>query len=249
MIERWERLGQTLEDQRKWTSSERDEAIRLQGYRPDFDGLRERPIAWLTWLYTMICNRVTPREELEALFDPHRYPEAFHNLCALDALPDFRTCFDWLREVVADHLYSLHGLETAVRTRYEEPDRAEASSRCLILADPSQARLFLRYHAEARTSFHRAYRELMKALEIDAMNPAEEVPDVPESPPPAPEETVSPNEANSGAKPDDIKTKRRSKGPTKSESTVTASVPGVAGGETARVEGIAGSCNEPIAVV
>ncbi len=203
----------------------------------------------MTWLYTMICNRVTPREELEALFDPHRYPEAFHNLCALDALPDFRTCFDWLREVVADHLYSLHALETAVRTRYEEPDRAEASSRCLILADPSQARLFLRYHAEARTSFHRAYGELMKTLEIDAMNPVEDVTDVRYTPPPAPEETVSPNEANSDAKPDEIKTKRRSKGPEKAE-PAAVEIGCVAASEVSpRLDGLDGPSIEPMAVV
>ena len=43
-----------------------------------------------------------------------------------------------------------------------------AANRALILRDPVEARLFLRYHAESRTSFHRSYRELVKVLQGEA---------------------------------------------------------------------------------
>jgi hypothetical protein len=37
----------------------------------------------------------------------------------------------------------------------------------LILSDGATARLFLRYHAEARMAFHRAHSALLKTLEQD----------------------------------------------------------------------------------
>ena len=42
----------------------------------------------------------------------------------------------------------------------------------MILKDPSEARIFLRYHAEARTAFHKAYAQLLKTLERDAAEAA-----------------------------------------------------------------------------
>src|SRR5436305_7108988 len=47
------------------------------------------------------------------------------------------------------------------------PDRDEAEARAQVLQDAPSARLFLRYHAEARLSFQKAYSELVKALERD----------------------------------------------------------------------------------
>src|SRR5205085_1755159 len=63
------------------------------------------------------------------------------------------------------------------------------------------ARLFLRYHAEARTAFHRAYSELVKTLERDAQEPTETAAETPAGPSePDREGAIAaepPNEANS----------------------------------------------------
>ena len=77
--------------------------------------------------------------------------------------------------------------------------QAGAADRALILHDGPSARLFLRYHAEARTTFHRAYGSLVKALERDA---ATDSPNEATDPPAVPADAVSPNEADSGASPD-----------------------------------------------
>jgi hypothetical protein len=50
----------------------------------------------------------------------------------------------------------------------------------LILSDGPTARLFLRYHAEARMAFHRAHSALMKTLEQDACE--EDSPNEPSDP-------------------------------------------------------------------
>ncbi len=200
LIERWEHLGQTLENKRHWTPAERDEAIRLQGFHPHLNALHDAPIAWLTRLYCMICDPAMPRESIPGMFVPDRYPEIFHNLCSPDALPDPDTCLTWLRDIVSEQLELLRAHERNHRSRYENPDRAEAASRSLILHDPGEARLFLRYHSEARNAFHRAYRDLIKTLEMDAMSPVEDdfpAQEVVAPPPPPPAETVSPNEPKS----------------------------------------------------
>jgi hypothetical protein len=36
-----------------------------------------------------------------------------------------------------------------------------------VLKDETEARLFFRYHGESRSTFHRAYKELVSALERD----------------------------------------------------------------------------------
>src|SRR5436305_11283015 len=55
------------------------------------------------------------------------------------------------------------------------PDRDEAEARAQVLQDGPSARLFLRYHAEARLSFQKAYTGLVQALERDKAAQAEAV--------------------------------------------------------------------------
>src|SRR3954453_18831434 len=45
--------------------------------------------------------------------------------------------------------------------------RARALDRALVLKDETEARLFFRYHAESRSTFHRAYKDLVATLERD----------------------------------------------------------------------------------
>ncbi len=199
LIERWESLSQSLEDRRGWIPDDRDEAIRLQGFCHEFHTLKDAPVAWLTRLYCIICEKSLAQDPIEPMFADEVHPAMFHDLCTLNSLPEASTCFAWLRDIVADHLYTLRTLETEMRTRFEDPDRAALASRSLILQDPSEARLFLRYHAEARTSFHRAYRELIKTLELDALSSPDDLPIVAEPPPAPPPNAVSPNEPKSVA--------------------------------------------------
>jgi hypothetical protein len=99
---------------------------------------------------------------------------------------------------VAEELATLRPLEARLRAAFDAPDRAEAVGRALVLRDPGEARLFLRYHAEARTAFHRAFKELVRVLEVDnqsgvaAMSEADPVASDPGA-------AVSPNEPDGDA--------------------------------------------------
>ena len=83
------------------------------------------------------------------------------------------------RELIAREVAELEALEASLEA-LEEADRAEAQARALILTDGPTARLFLRYHAEARMSFHRAHTALLKQLDRDALE--EELPNEPDDP-------------------------------------------------------------------
>src|SRR6202030_2951967 len=109
-----------------------------------------------------------------------------------------------LRALVEGQLARARALEDFHREVRDDPDRAEAADRALILHDGLPARLFLRYHAEARTSFHRAYGSLVKALELDtAANSPNEAGAGAGAEHEPPVEAVSRTEADAGANPED----------------------------------------------
>jgi hypothetical protein len=65
---------------------------------------------------------------------------------------------------VADQLALLRATEARVRADRDEPERDRVLDLALTLSDETEARLFFRYRGESRTTFHRAYRELVGAL-------------------------------------------------------------------------------------
>ena len=205
LIARWEALGQSLEIDKHWTSAECDEAIRLQGIPAHKDTLASYPDAWLTRLYSLICTPRVSKFEMAALFEGIRFPSQYKGFLDPDHLPELEPSLASLRGTVDEKLAALRAQEEEYRELYEDPARAESESRAMILRDASTARLFLRYHAESRTAFHRAYRELVKTLEADAAMPVEDAPNAPESSPPPAPTAVSPNEPNSDASSEEYK--------------------------------------------
>jgi hypothetical protein len=89
-----------------------------------------------------------------------------------------------LGEQVADTI-ELLGRKRAVAEAADASSRERALNRALVLKDEAEARLFFRYHAESRSTFHRAYKELVATLERDETEPADAG------------ETDSPNEPDS----------------------------------------------------
>ncbi len=199
MIERWEHLSQTLAANGHWTGAECDEAIRLGGESAHPNTLANAPTGWLIRLYNLIITPGGSRLLINQMFEAIRFPAEYRGVLSAECLPEAGASLTSLQGMVEATVAPLRELEADYRTRYEDPDRDEAETRALILRDPSEARLFLRYHAEARTAFHRAYRELVKTLEADAASPVDDAPNPVETPPPAPQNAVSPNEANRDA--------------------------------------------------
>jgi hypothetical protein len=119
----------------------------------------------------------------------------------LGELPSEEEVLRWLKALVADHLGPLIAREAQLRTNFDDADRAEAGARALVIEDAASSRLFLRYQSEARTSFHRAYSELVKALARDTAEAAELAEAVGEEAGEEVEKVEPPNEPNCGARP------------------------------------------------
>ncbi len=198
LIDQWERLLGALDARGRWTGPERDQAIRLQGFAPEGDTLKECPEAWVTRLFALLCHEKSNATALEWMFQAHHYPDLYRGDYRPDSLPEREDCLDGLRAMALEKLEPLRALEACLRAEFDAPDRAGAADRALILHDAPSARLFLRYHAEARMAFQRAYGSLVKTLDRDAAEAETETaapadsPDEPDAP------VVSPDEADSG---------------------------------------------------
>jgi hypothetical protein len=213
LIERWERLERMLNERGCWFDRERDEALRLQGLSDDPDALKGCPEAFLTRFYNLFSQAAPAQVRVDWLFESKRLPDACRMLARAESRPDRAACQAALRGLVAERLAMLRALESELRESIDGPERAAAAERALILRDEKEARLFLRYHAEARTAFNRAHSQLLKALA--------------EAPSAAPA-AVSPNEPNgAGAdavKPDDPRISEEASAPSGPE-TVGEAVP------------------------
>ena len=150
--------------------------------------------AWLTRVYNAMCHpkALEDASGVLALVHPRSVPSSLRESCDVQRLPRPADCREDLHAVVDREVAGLIACGVRVFEECEGPGLKGAADLALVLRDPLDARLFLRYHAEARTTFHRSYAALVKALDRDA---AEEG----DSPNEATDDLeVSPNEATRG---------------------------------------------------
>jgi hypothetical protein len=105
--------------------------------------------------------------ETQGRWSPEDLDQAFRLLgIQPEAKKDYAAQLDpaMLRAMMAEQCAELNAEQARLWTEFEAPDRAEAADRALLPHDPTEARLFLRYYAEARTGFHRACRDLNRLL-------------------------------------------------------------------------------------
>jgi hypothetical protein len=198
LIARWEALGASLEAHGFWQPDERAEAIRLLGEYPEPLRIQPAPLlsaqlgmaeperarysarAFAIHFQSLTCQADRPGTELKRLVEPGRTPYSVNDGKPPERMLDPEESLAALRRTVADELDLLRPREARLRVEFDEPDRAESGRRALVPqpGDQSESRLFLRYHAEARTSFLRAFKELSRLIPADAPAPraAEEDP-------------------------------------------------------------------------
>src|SRR5438874_6462175 len=189
MLNRWNWYLKRLDDGGDPDDLGRAELMRMMGYGPEAPSKND-PECWTLRLLIAICYEPDPAPALAALFDPAHQPDCLLSAYRPDALPDRATACRLLAARIVEHrdLWILH----EERLRADLPTRVEVADQMLILKEPIAARLFLRYHAEARLSFQQAYRALISTLEYDA----EHAPDPSDEPDEEPDPVKSPNEAN-----------------------------------------------------
>jgi hypothetical protein len=137
-------------------------------------------------MLNLACHPCPGSAAIPFLFDEERLPERFLAGYQEGRIPPpAEEARPVLRAMIADQLDRLRERQAFLQDHIDGPDRAEAPDRAVILKDKDEARLFLRYHAEARSTFHRAYAALIKAIdrrhEQEAGSDQENPPNEPES--------------------------------------------------------------------
>ena len=166
LIDRWQPLADVLESGRAWERSELCDAIYLSGRLPQVWAV-DPDVHRLT-LYTMLMTPECPEAELQRFLNKTLLSPSVIAQVLCDLPPDPEECRRRLRDIVQSELKSLRDDERALHEQLEGPSDALLMDRSLILADGQAARLFLRYHAESRSAFHRSYSELIRTLKRDA---------------------------------------------------------------------------------
>ena len=167
LVARWRFLGKILRERGFLSREECDEAIRLIGVAPTASGVKANADAFKIYYYNNLIpceDRVTLATEL--LTDENRPHELWKSL-TVATIPDVQWCQKWIMLFINDRLEELSQRGKMLSETIDAPDRAGAKDRALMLKDEKDARLFLRYSSEARNGFHRAFRDLTKALESD----------------------------------------------------------------------------------
>jgi hypothetical protein len=163
VIGRWERLGKLLERDATWYGEDRNEAIRFLGHKAYTNCLRDSEEAYKVWLGCLIAQPRPSQAKLDELGLPEMMPASLHDRDDPEVYfaPSQPDCQRLLRELVQRELAPLRALEEEIRVKYDEPDRAEAIDRALVLDDAEGAKL-LRYERKHELAFHRAYDAFLK---------------------------------------------------------------------------------------
>src|SRR5581483_1389416 len=144
-------------------------------------------------------------EALCRLLEPEQVPDTIRPWQA-NSEPDIADCRQFLAEAVEREIAMLKEREEQLRTEIEEPARAGAADRALVL-EGEEGRKLHRYQVTAENDFHRAYNNFLKARAREEglidMAPPAPLPNEP-NPAVAIEATPTPDGPNPPAGPDPV---------------------------------------------
>ena len=157
LIARWTALLESFNKFRFWAPSERDEAIRLIGNRPETEHLKSQPDGYDLRYFNLYSMEHPSAEGIAWLLDPKRLPDTLARCYNARVRPDMEKCRAAIREVAEENLADLDVLEELLRTEIEEPGREGAADRALLLDGPEGAK-YLRYAQMHHLAFHRSFK-------------------------------------------------------------------------------------------
>ncbi len=160
------------------------------------------------------------------MVNPGTMPANLRSTYGRDSCPERDDCRRALKEMVAEKLRNLR-LAAAAHEEIDDANDASAADRSLILQDEPSAKLFLRYLAESRSTFHRSFKELLKTLDRDQAENASSTALSPNEPKLVVEEAVSPNEPNAetGEESEEVAQSRGSKAAVNTRDAVSPNEP------------------------
>jgi hypothetical protein len=158
LIKRWTDISNCLSTEGTVYGADRVEMIQMQGHSAVIDELYFSEPAWETFRDCLATQ-------------PNPKPRDIEMICAADVVPksiqdrdlplwpcDPEACRARLRAIVDRELPPLVALDAELRTRYEEPARAEAVERALARVDKEEQNLLaeLRSHERSLAQAHKA---------------------------------------------------------------------------------------------
>ncbi len=123
--------------------------------------MRHDETAYLIRLWNLVALPNRNEQALDALLEPQQVPDTIRHWQA-GMEPDIAACRGFLAEMVAREVAELTEREEHLRTAIEEPARAGAAERALVL-EGEEGRKLHRYQVTAENDFHRAYNGFLKA--------------------------------------------------------------------------------------
>ena len=195
MLDSWATLRQALDTRGFWDVEDLNLAIVLCGHNPDgsFQGYEGAP-AYRIRMYNFMARPECHNVSMEYMCIPKKMPAEIRDEFDPERPLAPEAALQVLRDRMAAEVSAVQALRAklppavAPRDYATNPYRAETMEEAMMLADKDVSQKFLRYHAEARTTFQRVYTTLLQTLQRDA---AEGPAAVPEDPAPG----ESPNEA------------------------------------------------------
>ena len=167
LISRWEGFRKRFHADGCLNGEDCDQAISLLGCRSTLEDMKENPGAYMLCLFNALANVAPSEAGLQTLCDPKNVPPSLrHKIKDVPCRPP-EECRTWIKNLITKELGTLQTLAQSLE-EIEFLDFGESEDRALILHDETDARLFLRYHAESRNTFHRAFNKLEKTLISDA---------------------------------------------------------------------------------
>ena len=167
LVTRWRFLGKMFQMRGFWSKQECEEALRLIGVVATPSEVKASTDAFKLHYYNHLIGCEDQTGIAKILLTDSILPDELRETYTLANIPDLRCCEKWITIFVTEQLEVLVQRGKMLYETIDAPDRAGAKDRALILKDEKDARLFLRYNTEARNGFHRAFRDLEKALESD----------------------------------------------------------------------------------
>jgi hypothetical protein len=202
LLERWHALDEELDTDGYWPENESlIEAVRYLGANPD-----EPATAGLDG-FTLCLGA--------AVLHPECDPKYLRDLLGKDLNAEYRalhgarpfdkaTALASVKEIIAGQIEHLEALQSRSQ-KHEAAALAVAREQAVIPEDSPAARHWMRYHREATSAFHRAYRELEKLrvarCEAELLEAEIEADDLAETPVEEAVESGSRNEPNPAAEP------------------------------------------------
>jgi hypothetical protein len=155
---RWNDISNGLSTEGTVYGADRVELIQMQGHSAVIDDLYFSEVAWETFRDCLATQPSPKQRDIDMICAPDVVPKSIQDR-DLPLWPcDPEASRARLRAIVERELPPLVALEAELRTRYEEPARAEAVERALARVDKDEQQLLreLRSHERSLAQAHKA---------------------------------------------------------------------------------------------